>query len=99
VFIFPSLAEGWGIAPVEGLACHLPVVCYGLDVLKENLRHGAVFVPFRDFDTFAEETIKLLSNEDYRTELGGAGRKLAEEYSWDRIAERELEILQKVVDG
>lgn len=99
VFIFPSLAEGWGLAPVEGLACHLPVVCYGLDVLRENLTHGAVFVPFRDFGKFAEEIVELLSNENYRNELGRDGRKLAEEYSWDKIAERELEILTKVVDA
>lgn len=96
IFVFPSLAEGWGLAPAEGLACRLPVVCYNLDVLKENFTHGAVFVSLGDFDRFAEEVVKLLKDEAYRIELGREGRKLAETYSWGSIASRELEILEKV---
>jgi len=97
VFVFPSQAEGWGLAPVEGLACNLPIVCYDLPVLKETLKFGAVFVPFRDFDRFAQETVKLLTSDKQRIELGVKGRKLAEDYSWDKIANKELNILKGVV--
>lgn len=98
IFIFPSLAEGWGLAPVEGMACCLPVICYNLDVLRENLTHGSVFVPLRDFDRFAKEIVKLLNDEKHRVKLGMEGRNLAQEYSWDKIARLELEILEKVID-
>ena len=99
VFVFPSLAEGWGLAPVEALACNLPIVCYDLSVLKENLLSGAVFIPFRDFDKFAEVIVSLLANDELRVRLSRDGRKLAEKYSWYKVAERELDILKQVVDG
>lgn len=97
IFVFPSLAEGWGLAAVEGLACNLPVVSYNLDVLIENLTSGAVFAPLGDFDKFADQIVKLLLDDQLRVDLGGKGRKLAEEYSWKKVAERELNILEKAV--
>ena len=54
-------------------------------------------MPFRDFDRFAQETVKLLTSDKQRIELGVKGRKLAEDYSWDKIANKELNILKGVV--
>ena len=81
------------------MACRLPVVCYGLDVLRTNLIRGAVFVPFMNFEKFADEVVKLLKDDARRIELGWEGRKLAERYSWEKVAARELEILEKVADA
>jgi len=96
VFVFPSLAEGWGLAPLEAMSCKLPVVSYDLPVLREVLGQGAIFAPLGDRRAFAEAICSILRDEGGRWRLGLQSRRIAEGYSWDSVAERELRFLERV---
>jgi len=96
VFVFPSLAEGWGLAPLEAMSCRLPVVCYDLPVLREVLGRAAVFAPLGNHRTFADVICSVLEDEGRRRQLGLQSRSIAEGYSWDVVAERELRFLERV---
>ncbi len=92
LFVFPSYEEGWGISICEALASRLPVVAYDLpayDVYGDSI----VKVSQGDLDSFGRQVERLLTDNAYRQQLGEQGYQLVKEYSWDKIARREKELL------
>jgi starch synthase len=81
VYVFPSRHEGFPLAPMEAMACGLPVVAtnaHGLeDILTDGERHGGVVVPRDDAPAFERELGTLLDDEDRRLELGHLARERA----------------------
>lgn len=95
VFIFPSHEEGWGIAIAEAMACGLPVVIYDLPALREVFPQGVIRVRIGDIRKFADETVSLLNNFERYKRLQTEGCEIANRYSWDNVAKKELvEILK-----
>jgi starch synthase len=83
VYAFPSRHEGFPVAPVEALACGLPVVAsdvHGVpDILAGGERHGGVVVPRDDVGALVRELGRLLDDEDARRQLGQNARARAED--------------------
>lgn len=61
---FPSLYEGYGLPPLEALACGTPVVCCDLPVLRELLGEHADYVPPGDVDAFAAALSRAVADHD-----------------------------------
>lgn len=95
VFIFPSHEEGWGIAIAEAMACGLPVVSWDLPNFKSVFENRTLRVRENDFDLFAEEIRKFLRDEDSRKKFGDKGREFIQRYSWEKVAEKEYEIISQ----
>jgi glycosyltransferase involved in cell wall biosynthesis len=93
VFVFPSTAEGFGLAIVEAMAAGLPCILSDLPAIKENFHSTAVFVTPGDVGGLAQTVLDLLSDPEKCRELAENGQKLVERFSWDVVAERELSIL------
>jgi len=95
VFVFPSLFEGWGLAVAEALACGLPVVCYDIPALREVFGkcHSVFFVPARDVEKLASTVLEVLNMKETRT-LAEASKTYVQNFSWERIAMRDLQILK-----
>jgi glycosyltransferase involved in cell wall biosynthesis len=96
VFIFPSLFEGWGIAVAEALACGLPVVAYDIPALREIFGSckSVFLVPARNSESMASTVLDILGiSEKDRCELGRFSKEYARQFSWQKIAEKDLEIL------
>jgi glycosyltransferase involved in cell wall biosynthesis len=84
VFAFPSLYEGFGLPPLEAMACGTPVVTSRLSSLPEVVGDGALLV-----DPYSEEEIaggiaRLLDDDVLRRDLVQRGRVRAASYSWER---------------
>lgn len=93
VFLFPSHEEGWGIAIAEAMACGLPVVSWNLPVYKEIFEEHIFKIEEDDINYFSEKVVELLKNRNLSAEKGRNGRNYIKKYSWDRAAQRELEII------
>jgi glycosyltransferase involved in cell wall biosynthesis len=63
-FVFPSLYEGFGLPPIEAMACGTPALVSDLPVLRESTWGLATFVPARDVDAWAEAIREALRSED-----------------------------------
>lgn len=93
VFVFPSLAEGFGLVVTEALANGLPVITTAHTCAPEVIRDGVegFIVPIRDPDAIAQRLTLLYENEDRRCAMGEAARRRAAEIKWtvfeDRIAD------------
>jgi len=92
VFLVPSHEEGWGIAIAEAMACGLPVVSWNLPAFQEVFGDKTMQIEENNIDLFSKKIIALLKNEAERERIGKIGEEFAKKYSWERVAERELEI-------
>jgi len=94
IFFFPSHEEGWGIVICEALACKKPIVAYDLPVYKRPFGDSIFYVPRWNVTAFAEKVIEVLKQGNL-DEIGEKNYNVALKYSWDRIAEEELNIINK----
>lgn len=89
--VFPSRYEGFGLPPVEALACGRPVLVSDLPVMHEVLGRHARYVPFDDTDAWSQALADLPASADPAAEE--ERRAHAAVYSWDACAERTREVL------
>jgi len=95
VFAFPSLYEGFGLAPLEAMACGTPVVASNLPSLIEAVGEAAELVsPDNVFD-IARGLREVLLNSARRQWLTGAGRDQARRFHWDSTGREVLAIYQQ----
>ncbi|MEZ5979218.1 MAG: glycosyltransferase family 1 protein [Planctomycetota bacterium] len=90
VFVFPSLAEGFGLPPVEAMWCGTPVVSSRATCLAEVLGDGADTFDPRDEAELLAVLERAISDAAHRTHLAARGRAWAERHSWRACAEATL---------
>lgn len=95
-FIYPSLYEGFGLPPLEAMACGAPVVASRIPALQETLGEAAILIEPADVDDLAKAIIDILENDEGRLSLISAGLKQAAMFSWERAAKQTYEVYQRV---
>lgn len=91
LFVFPSLYEGFGLPPLEAMACGTPVLCSNAASLPEVVGDGAMLFDPKDEDALSQALASLLGDEVLRSELREAGLRQVQRFSWHNTAERTLE--------
>jgi glycosyltransferase involved in cell wall biosynthesis len=97
VFVNPSLVENFGLVNLEAASCSLPVVAVPVGVAPELLR-GHEGLLFNTEEELTDILGKLLEDEDLCTKIGGELRKkVEEEYTWSRAAERVEKVYEEIL--
>lgn len=91
-FIFPSLYEGFGLPPLEALACGTPVVGSDVASLPEVVGDAGVLLPPDDVEGMAEALIRLVSDDAFRKEMSLRALDRAARFCWGRTARATLRI-------
>jgi glycosyltransferase involved in cell wall biosynthesis len=94
-FIYPSLYEGFGLPPLEAMACGAPVIASRVQALAETLADATVLVDPLDVESLAQAIAALLADERHRAELIEQGRARAAHFSWTRTAELTYEVYRQ----
>ena len=82
LYVYPSSEEGFGLTPLEAMACGCPVVTSRASSLPEVVGDAAVLVNPTDADELAEAMDRVLSDQELRGSLIRKGAKRAGEFSW-----------------
>lgn len=91
LFAFPSEYEGFGLPPLEAMACGVPVVSSDAASLPEVVGDGGLLVPAKDERAWVEAIDRLLSDQQLRSELRRKGPARARGFTWAETARRTLE--------
>lgn len=94
-FVFPSRYEGFGLPPLEAMACGTPVVTSNVSSLPEVVGDAAVLVNPENVFDIARGIRDVLLDDDLRAELIRRGREQAARFSWERTAREVLDIYQE----
>jgi glycosyltransferase involved in cell wall biosynthesis len=86
VFVYPSLFEGFGLPPLEALACGTPVVASNTTALPEVLGDAALLVDPTNVDAIAAAVQRALVDDTLRAGLQRRGLQRAACFSWDATA-------------
>src|SRR5215510_5400346 len=97
VFVFPSIYEGFGLPPLEAMACGASVIASDIPVFRETLGKAARLVDTRKISELATAIADLLRDEGERQHLATAGQVHARQFSWDRTARLTLAAYQELL--
>lgn len=95
LLVFPSLDEGFGLPPLEALACGVPVVASDLPVTREVLGSQATFVPVNDVDALAHAITQTMQSPDGSV---AERRAYAATFTWRACAAATYAAYQKALD-
>ena len=97
LFVFPSLYEGFGLPPLEAMACGTPVVCSNSSSLPEVVGDAAVTVDPYDVEALAQAMHRVLSDANLRDELRAKGLARTAQFTWERTARETWRVYEKVL--
>ncbi|MGQ9683652.1 MAG: glycosyltransferase family 4 protein [Anaerolineae bacterium] len=96
MLVLPSFYEGFGLPPLEAMACGTPVIVANVSSLPEVVGDAGLLVEPTDTDELTVAMWRLLSDELLRKELIAKGARRAASFSWERAARETLELYRRV---
>ncbi len=99
LFLYPTLYEGFGLPVVEAMASGTPVITSNTSSLKEIGAGYANLVNPLDIDGMARAILQCVRDEEYRVSLRKLGRRRAQDFRCDFMAQKTLEIYRQTIAG
>lgn len=96
-FVFPSLYEGFGMPPLEAMACGAPVLTTNAASLPEVVGDCAVICDAYSVKSIAQGLYRLYSDKDLRAQLSRKGIERAKGFTWERSAQMLHNIYRELV--
>jgi glycosyltransferase involved in cell wall biosynthesis len=85
-FVYPSIHEGFGLPPLEAMACAAPVIVSRIPALIETTGNAASLFDPKSVEELTRAILELLDNESRQRELSAEGLRRAGEFSWEKTA-------------
>jgi glycosyltransferase involved in cell wall biosynthesis len=98
VFVYPSLFEGFGLPPIEAMACGTPVVCSPDGALSEVVADAAEIINPLDDQSIFQGLSNVIQSKESREHYVQKGQERAKHFDWNRAAERWMDIYQKTLE-
>ncbi|MDQ6801706.1 MAG: glycosyltransferase family 4 protein [Acidobacteriota bacterium] len=93
IFVYPSRYEGFGIPPLEAMACGAPVIATRTGAIPDYAEGAALLINPGDRDGLRSAMLRLLGDAQLRDDLGARGVERAKQFRWERSAQLMTELL------
>ena len=97
LFVFPSFYEGFGLPPLEAMACGTPVVSSDLTSMPEVCGAAAIYCNPHDIENIKNKMELVLTNVKLQNKLIAKGLKRASEFTWEKSAQEHMDVFEKVL--
>jgi len=97
--VHPAHYEGFGLPPLEAMACGTPTIVSNVSSLPEVVGDAALLVSPQNWEELAVAIHRLLTDDELHAELREKGLQRARCFSWTQAAERTLEVYRRVVES
>jgi glycosyltransferase involved in cell wall biosynthesis len=91
--------EGFGLPPIEAMACGCPVVTTDVGSLPEVVSDAGILLGRQDIDGFVAAVSDVLESTERREAMVASGLEHVEEFSWERTVRETLEIYEEITDS
>jgi glycosyltransferase involved in cell wall biosynthesis len=100
VFVTYSYAsEGFGLTPIEAIACGTPVICSTLPAYKEILEDHAIFVEPQRPDLLSDTFLRFFKDPSINKILLSTAQKFIQRYTWDAVTDRVESVYETFLQG
>lgn len=97
LFVYPSIYEGFGIPPLEAMACGCPVIASNASTLPEVCGDAAIYVDPMNIHIIKETIMQVLNDADLQRDQIAKGLEHAKKFSWEKSAQEHLDVFEKVL--
>lgn len=97
LFIYPSIYEGFGLPPLEAMACGAPVIVSRIPVLMETTQGAVAYFDPASDDDLTRTIVELMINDSARQSIAAAGLKQAAKFSWEQTAQMTLSVYEEAL--
>jgi len=97
-FVFPSLYEGFGLPPLEAMACGTPVISSNTSSMPEVIGKAGILISPKDERLWANIIVNVLKDKALAQTLSEWGVRQAKKFSWEETARKTIEVYREVVE-
>lgn len=94
--VLPSFYEGFGLPPLEAMACGCPAIVSDRASLPEVCGDAALYCDPNDAENIAARMLEVASDEAMRAELREKGMARARQFTWDKCARETLAVIERL---
>jgi glycosyltransferase involved in cell wall biosynthesis len=92
VFIYPSFFEGFGLPPLEAMACGVPTIVSNKSSLSEVVGNSAIMIDPQNIDEMALAIKEILENKELNIFLKNKGIERTKQFNWDNTVKEVLKL-------
>jgi glycosyltransferase involved in cell wall biosynthesis len=96
LFVYPSLYEGFGLPPLEAMACGVPTITSNLTSIPEVVADAAILINPYDVDELSQSIIRVLEDKKLSMKLIVKGLERASHFSWENTARSTLKVYESL---
>lgn len=96
LFVYPSLYEGFGMPPLEAMACGVPVITSNNSSLPEVVGKAGIMIEAEDTKALTTNIAKVLTNSTRAKQMSADGLEQAKKFDWAVGAKKLLKVIQDV---
>jgi glycosyltransferase involved in cell wall biosynthesis len=97
LFVYPSFYEGFGLPPLEAMACGCPVIVSNVASLPEVCGEAVFYVDPNDIGCITQGMNRVLNDETLRKSLIMKGLERSKLFSWEKSAKEHLKVFEEIM--
>lgn len=96
LFVYPSFYEGFGLPPLEAMACGTPVIASNVTSIPEVLGDSAALIDPHNVESITSSMLQILEDNLYKESLIAKGLNKSASLSWNKTAKQTLEVYSEI---